>query len=409
MLVRAAAERSDEAPASERLPRVVVIDHTGRESGAELALLRVVERLHGTRADVRALLFSAGPFADRLRTAGVPTAVLPLDPAVNETARERLLSPLALARSLARTAAFVPRVARALRRADAEVVVANSLKAAVITALAAPLAGRRWVWHLHDRLARDYLPAPVVVALQALAAVGPRAVVVNSRATLRTLPARARRRASVAYPGLAPEAFAPAPKPDGPPVVGIIGRISPTKGQREFLEAAAAVRRTHPATRFRVVGAAVFGEDDYEAGLHVLAERLGIGDRVEFTGWAADPGRHLRELTLLVHASPVPEPFGQVVAEAAAAGVPVVATVAGGVPEILDPEASGEPSPAPAVRATAYGVLVRPGDADALADAVRLALDDAPARAARAEAARAMAARFAIEHTADAVWRVWSS
>ncbi|WP_345752397.1 glycosyltransferase [Microbacterium rhizophilus] len=387
--------------------RVLVVDHTGQEGGAELALLRVLERLHGTRADVRAVLFSAGPFAGRLRAAGVPTAVLALDPTVNGTSRERVLSPATLARSLARTARFVPRLARAIREARAELVVANSLKAAILTAVAAPLAGRRWVWHLHDRLARDYLPTPLVAALRTLAVLGPRAIVVNSRATLATLPTAARRKATLAYPGLAAGAFETAPAPEGAPLVGLIGRVSPTKGQREFLEAAAVVSPSYPDVRFRVVGAALFGEAAYEAEIRALPGSLGIADRVEFTGWVPDVGPHLRELTLLVHASPVPEPFGQVVVEAAAARVPVVATAAGGVPEILDPgwADSGRDD---AVRVAPLGLLVRPGDVDALAGAIRLALDDPPARAARAAAAAADAARFAIERTAERVWEAWA-
>ena len=69
-----------------------------------------------------------------------------------------------------------------------------------------------------------------------------------------------------------------------------------------------------------------------------------------------DPVAELDAMTVAVHASPVPEPYGQVVAEAMARGVPVVATDAGGVPEIV----TGGPAP--------VGWLVPPGDVDALAE-----------------------------------------
>lgn len=393
------------------LPRVLVVDHTAQESGGQLALHRVAALLHGDRADIRALIFDAGPFVDRLRGVGIETVVVPLDAAVNTTSRDRLLSPASLARSLGQAIGFVPRLARAIRGSGAELVVANTLKSAVFTALAAPLAGRRWIWHLHDRIARDYLPGPLVAAMRALAVVGPRAIVVNSEATLATLPAVAKRKATLAYPGLAADAFATGELREGAPVVGIVGRISPTKGQREFLLAAAALAQRHPDLRFEVVGAALFGESDYEADVRALPERLGIADRVEFTGWVSDPAARLRGLTLLVHASPVPEPFGQVVAEAMAAGVPVVAMDAGGVPEMLDPDASApETAAGSGVRVTRSGILARPGDPDALADAIGIALADASARAARADAARADAQRrFTIEATADAVWSAWAA
>ncbi|GAA1919633.1 glycosyltransferase family 4 protein [Microbacterium aoyamense] len=390
--------------------RVLVVDHTAREGGAELALARLVEQIHSPRIDVRAVVFEDGPLVDRLRAAGTRTVVLALDETVARTSRDRLLSPVALVRSVAQAIRFVPRLARAIRGSGAELVVANSLKSAVFTALAAPLARRPWVWHLHDRLAPDYLPRPLVAGMRALAAAGPRALVVNSLATMDTLPPRARAKASVAYPGLAATAFEPAAPTPEAPVVGIVGRISPTKGQREFLEAAAIVLRGGEDVRFRVVGASLFGEEDYEADMHRLPESLGIADRVEFTGWVADPGSQLRALSVFVHASPVPEPFGQVVAEAMAAGVPVVAADAGGIRELLDPEPRESHDEASAVRETRLGVLVRPGDPGALARAIAMTMADDVARARRAAAA-VEAARdlFTIERTAATVEATWSA
>lgn len=389
------------------LPRVVVVDHTGQLGGGEVALLRALTRLHGTRADVRAILLAPGPFLHRLREAGIPTAVVPLAADVNTTSRNALLRPGALFRSLVSTVSLVPRLVRAIRGARAELVVANTLKAAIFVALAAPLAGRRWVWHLHDRLAPDYLPSILVRAMRMLAVIGPRAIVVNSRATLATLPARAQRKARIAYPGLDMSDAASATPPAGEPVVGIIGRMSPTKGQREFLRAAAQIASDFPKARFRIIGGALFGEDDYEAKMRALPLRLGIADRVEFTGWVDDPEEQLRALTVLVHASPVPEPFGQVIVEAMAAGVPVVATAAGGVLEILDPGGT-QSDVNQTVNVTRLGVLARPGAVRALAEAIRRALADPEATAQRAAAARSVAsARFGIASTVDAIQAAW--
>lgn len=376
--------------------RVLVIDHTSREGGAELALLRVAERL-APRLEIRALLFEDGVLVGRLRRAGIRTVVLPLGGDVNTTARDRVLAPAAMLRAVSRLLAFVPRLSRAIRRSGADLVVANSLKSAVFTALSAPLAGKPWVWHLHDRLAADYLPGPLAQAMRMLAVVGPRGIVVNSGATLATLPARARAKSTLAYPGLTADAFAPA-EPSHPPIVGMVGRVSPTKGQREFLRAAALVAAAHPDARFRVTGAALFGEDAYAAEVARLPDELGIADRVELTGWVSDPAVAMRQLSVLVHASPVPEPFGQVVVEAMAAGVPVVATDAGGVPEILLDAHAGP-----------LGELVPAGDVATLARAIARALDDPDAARARATAAREVAAgRFTIDVTVDAVHDAWS-
>jgi glycosyltransferase involved in cell wall biosynthesis len=383
--------------------RVLVLDHTAQEGGAELALLHLVEALRADdHIELRVLLLADGPLKGRLEAAGVPVAILGLDERIATARRDRALA--VAARSGAGAVRFVPRLARAIRGSRADLVVANSLKSAVLTFFAAPLAHRRWVWHLHDRLAPDYLPPTLVAAMRSLAVAGPRAIVANSRATLATLPDRARRKAIVAYPGLPPEAFAAAQPPPEAPVVGIIGRVSPTKGQREFLEAAAIVAARRPDVRFRIIGGALFGEDDYEGELRERADRLGIRDRVEFTGWVTDAPERLRRLTLLVHASPVPEPFGQVIAEAMAAGVPVVATAAGGVTEILG---SGD-----GIRGawwtTSTGVLVRPGDPAALAAAIDAVLDAPDAAASRARAARVDAERrLTVARTAVVVAEAW--
>ncbi|WP_185843102.1 glycosyltransferase [Microbacterium kyungheense] len=383
------------------------MDHTAQEGGAESALLRVAQRIGEADLTVRALLFEDGPFRERLTSAGITTAILSLDSHTNRTSRDRVLSPVTALRTAAATLGFVPRLVRGIRGSQCDLVVANSLKSAVLVSLAAPLAGRRWVWHLHDRLARDYLPGPLVRLMRVLALAGPRRIVVNSEATRDTLPSRARRKAVIAYPGLPPEAFEVAEPDVHHPVVTVIGRISPTKGQREFLEAAAALAQTRPDVRFRIVGAALFAEQEYADALPALAERLGLDSSVIFTGWVSDPGAELRASTVLVHASPVPEPFGQVVAEAMAAGIPVVASDAGGVREMLVPDGGREDAPAP-VRTTELGVLVRPGDASALATGITLVLQDPDAAAQRARAARAVAgARFGIDDTVAVIREAW--
>ena len=139
-----------------------------------------------------------------------------------------------------------------------------------------------------------------------------------------------------------------------------------------------------------------------------MPAELGIQDRVIFTGWIADTTKEVDRLTAVVHASPVPEPFGQVVVEAMARGVPVIATRAGGVTEILDPDGTTEvPIPGAALR-TPLGQLVGPGDPAGLAAAMRWVLAE-PCQAEKvAEAAFESARqRFDITRTAESVIAAW--
>jgi glycosyltransferase involved in cell wall biosynthesis len=274
---------------------------------------------------------------------------------------------------------------------------------------------------VHDRVADDYLPRPVVRVLRAAARRLPRAVVANSAATAATLPGA--RGLVVAYPGFAPgQALdAPTSRAEPPsPVVLLLGRVSPTKGQLELVRAAARVLPAHPQVRFRLVGAPLFGAAGYAAAVDREIQRLGLVGRVVRVPAVDDPAAELDAATVLVHASPVPEPFGQVVVEAVVRGVPVVATAAGGVPEILDPDASaaasavdgaGDPrtgARGAGVRTTPLGLLVPPGDVDALAAAVAAVLADPAAARERAAAAHADALRrFPVAVSADVVTAAW--
>lgn len=375
---------------------VAVLDHTAELGGAELALARLLDHVDPERFEAIVILFSDGPLVGRLRATGHHVEVLPLIGDVTSVDRHAaggLTGLLAAARSVP----FMGRLARRLRALDVDVVHATSLKADLLAVPAAALARRPLVWHVHDRIAPDYLPGPLVGFLRGLARRVPRHVIVNSAATAAALPGVTR--LTVAHPGLTRDQLAPAPRtapPPGPPVVGIIGRISPTKDQLTFVRAAAKVAADHPDARFRIVGEPSFGAEAYAAGLASEVERLGLSGCVDFAGFVDDPSTELDAMAVCVHAASVPEPFGQVVTEAMARGVPVVATRGGGVTEIL--ESAGDP----------LGWLVPPGDVDALSTAVSAVLAD-PAEALRraASAWEAASARFSIERTASLVMGVW--
>ncbi|UKJ62254.1 glycosyltransferase [Cellulosimicrobium cellulans] len=383
--------------------RVLVLDHTAELGGAELALVRTCAAL-GPEVDVRALLFADGPLRARLEELGVRVEIVPLARSVATADRERAgrLSTTTLTGAL-RTGPFLWRLARRVRALRPDVVHTTSLKSDLLGVVPAALARRPLVWHVHDRIAPDYLPGPLVRVVRGLARRVPAAVVANSRATAATLPVTT----AVAYPGFAPEQAegvekALSRRADVPePLAVMVGRISPTKGQLEVVRALRTVVDAVPAARLRVVGEPAFGAEDYAAQVRAEVTRLALDDHVDLVGFVADPRPELDRAAVCVHASPVPEPFGQVVVEAMVRGVPVVATRAGGVEEILD-----DPEEGPAT----LGLLVPPGDVDALAAALLDVLQDPAAARERALRARASALRrFPVERTAQVLTDVWTS
>lgn len=338
--------------------KVVYLDHVARMSGGEIALLRLLPHLD--RVDPHVILAEQGPLVAQMDLTGVSSEVLPFADDARNLHRDEVGGTGVPVRAAAATTAYVLRLARRLRRLQPDLVHANSLKSGVYGSLAARLAGIPMVWHVRDRIDGDYLPRPAVLLIRRMTRQLADAVVANSQATMSTLGTH--NNSSALYRVL-PDVLGEAPTRqrvgDHPLTYGVVGRLAPWKGQDLFLRAFA---RAFPAGEERavLVGGALFGEDEYAAQLPRLAARLGIADRVELRGHRDDVWTELARLDVLVHASVSPEPFGQVVLEGMAAGVPVIAAGAGGPAEILR---NGE-----------TGVLYRPSDEPGLADAmVRLA------------------------------------
>ena len=153
---------------------------------------------------------------------------------------------------------------------------------------------------------------------------------------------------------------------DTTPLVGCVGRLEHWKGQDVFIRAAALVHRQVPGAWFLVVGGEVEGRGRESFGdmCRELANGLGLGDQIIFTGHRKDIAHIMESLNVFVHASVTPDPLPGVVMEAMACGTPVVGADAGGVPEEM------------ADRQTGY--LYRPGDPKQMAQKIIKLLEDPP-------------------------------
>lgn len=385
------------APDSERL-RVVYLDHVARLSGAEIALSRLLPALRDD-VDAHVILGEDGPLVQRLRDGGATVEVLAMDERLRDVRKDTVRPGIANVIALWRTLRYVWILRKRLRELQPHMVHTNSLKAAIYGGFAGRLAGIPVVWHVRDRIAPDYLPWPAVLAVRALAMLLPTAVITNSSATRETV--RWARRSSVVYNPVVPDIVEPVDvrrvsrteRNEG--YVGVVGRLAEWKGQHVFLEAFAKAFADEPRTRARLIGSAMFGEEDYEARLRRQVEDLGIADRVEFRGFREDVTAELADLSILVHCSITPEPFGQVVIEGMVSGVPVIASAAGGPAEIINDGVDG--------------LLTPPGDVDALAEALRRLAYDRELRFRLGDAAQESAKRFSPESAATRLMAVYQS
>lgn len=362
----------------QRPTQVAYIGHTAELSGGELALARTLRALENVDAQV--FLAEDGPLVDRLESVGATVEVLPMGERTRSLRKGSVSRRLPLA-AVADTVAYSVRLARRLRRLRPDIVHTNTLKAALYGGIAGRLAGVPVVWHVRDRIAPAYLPRSAVWLVRAASRVVPTMVVANSDATLATLGRGPRRSAVVPSPVEFPSIgeVTTREREDRPFTVGLVGRLAPWKGQDLFLRAFAAAF-AGGEQRAVVVGSALFGEDEWAGSLPRLAGSLGIADQVEFTGFVDDVGSVYRGLDALVHASTIPEPFGQVVVEGMAAGLPVVAANAGGPAEIITNEVNG--------------LLYPMGQASALAERLQALASSAALRRRLGDAGRQRAAVF---------------
>ena len=326
-----------------RILAVCAVAHPG---GAEIGLLRLARRLLA-RGHVLTL---ATPAAGPLDDAGLPVVRLALG------GLERGAG--------ARAAASFP---RARRLAAAHDLV--YLNGTVSGRLLPGLAGKRTILHVHDiveRVPRFWSRADAVLA--------------DSGAVAERLPGL---QAHVVYCPVeldVPDVPPPWPEDDRTrPVVGFVGRIEPRKGPLDLARAAPLIRASLPDVRIVLVG-----DDPYDSA-PAYSREVRAAEGVEHIPWVPDGAAVMRHLDVLVAPSRQ-EPFGTVLAEAMAAGTPVVATRVGGLAEVVADGVTGR--------------LVAPGDPAELAAAVLAVLAD---RERMGAAAREHARQFGADAYADRV------
>lgn len=159
----------------------------------------------------------------------------------------------------------------------------------------------------------------------------------------------------------------------GAPYVLALGTVEPRKDLPSLVRAFDALAAGRPDLELHLVGADGWGAAALDAAVAAARHR----DRIRRRGWVADPAAELAGAAVLAYPS-VYEGFGLPPLEAMAAGVPVVATAAGSVPEVVGDAAA----------------LVPVGDTDALAAALATVLDDPDRAAAMVAAGRRRAGSF---------------
>jgi L-malate glycosyltransferase len=320
---------------------VLYLSHTSHVSGAEHSLLELLRALpDGVRPSAAT---PVGALERALRELEIPTA------RITGTAGSLRLHPVHTPRAMGELAVSAWQLRRAARALTADVVHANSIRAGIILALAR-LPGVPRVVHVRDCMARS----ASATAAARLVAASADVVVANSRYTAEWFRAAApAARLEVVYNGVDLRRFDPGRVdragaraalgqiPPGRLMLGVVGQLSPWKGQECVIDALAALVRDGVDAHLLLIGAVKFREPatrlDNEAYVRRLHERIAsqdLSDRVSWLGERDDIPELIAALDVLLLPSRQ-EPFGRALIEAMAMGVPVIATDVGGPREIV--------------------------------------------------------------------------
>jgi glycosyltransferase involved in cell wall biosynthesis len=370
--------------------KIVYYNHTGKVSGAERMLLTAVARLDTNEFERVMVCPQDGPLAQMAADVGMTVAT------VKDLRARFTWRPLHLARYCKSFCQVNAEFRRKMIELNPDFIHANSIRAGLVATVATVGLKTKVVWHLHDLLPHHPLSSVirVVAALSRRsrmiavseavrknfcgwlsALMKDRVTIIRNAIDLNMFSAGSTRREETRKAlSLLKDDFA----------IGIVGQLSPRKGQLELLHAFEKLARDVPQAVLLIAGTAIFNRDDrYEQRLHETAKRMGISNRVKMLGARRDVPEIMGALDLLVVNSRR-EPFGLVACEAMACGTPVLATDRDGLPEIIDHQKSGW--------------LVPFGDQRALVDALTFLhkqtdLSDDLGSAGRVEIAR----RFTIE------------
>ena len=330
---------------------VLFIDETSHLGGGEFVLAQMAEAVRSAGWEVGVILPRGGPLAEILAGRGIDVVMVPRPRLVSTSFYVKhawkVPNPLSLIVNVLPASLWTLKLWIAIARRRPAIVHTVSLWSHACGSLAALLAGAPVVWHVQDLVQPGSALGLYGGLFRLWARLWPARILCLSEAIARQFGKAAwvERKVHVLWPVVDLRRYAPggpraAAQSGVPLTIGTAARLTPWKGQEECLEAARALQERGVAFEWRFAGTEALGTRGYAEHLARRAAELGVAERVRWLGWVENMPEFYQGIDVLVHLPTEPEPFGLVLMEAAASGVPLISTGGGAADQIV-PGAAG--------------------------------------------------------------------
>jgi len=334
--------------------KILYLSACSQLGGAERVLLDMLASIRAANAEVSLHVVTTedGPLISECGALGVQATVVPLPKRVarlgDAASEQSLMNLFAAAPSII---AYLFRLRRVIRSFAPDVVHTNGFKVHVLGVFAKP-RGAALVWHIHDFVSSRPVMARLLRHLSRfcdLAVANSSAVAADVRAVC-TVPQTRGITVKTVHNAVDLHRFSSTGavidvdelagmRPSVPDTirVGLIATLARWKGHETFLRAISLLPRHLPVHGY-IIGDAIYQTDGSQHSLgelRALAGKLGVADSVGFTGFIDDTAPAMRALDIIVHASIEREPFGLVIAEAAACGNSIIASQNAAATELM--------------------------------------------------------------------------
>jgi len=176
---------------------------------------------------------------------------------------------------------------------------------------------------------------------------------------------------------------------NGEPLIGVVGRLMPQKGQAEFLKAIEKVVHARPDVKVAIIGDECEDFTDYLPALRKIVDQKGLSKNIYFTGWIESPENLYPAFDIFAQTSLLPEGFSLVCLDAMVHGIPIVSTRVGAIPDLIEEGVTG--------------ILVPPKDANQFAQALLSLIDEKDTYQKMSQASQSRAKCFDIQRTKEKI------